>query len=102
MQSRHARCKNRLSSLVAAAEQGEEVILTRDGMAVAKIVKFNKPKLKPPGRGTGSIAVSPDWNSAATNALVEGLFYGERFCRKPRRWVNAKNVQRASAAHAKR
>ncbi len=31
--------KNRLSSLVAAAEQGEEIVLARNGIPVAKIVK---------------------------------------------------------------
>lgn len=70
--------KNRLSSLVAAAEQGEEVILARSGIPVAKIVKFSKPRLKPPGAWKGSIAISPDWNSVATNALVESLFHGEK------------------------
>ena len=34
--------KTKLSSLVAAAEQGEEVIPARDGVPVAKIVKYDK------------------------------------------------------------
>jgi antitoxin (DNA-binding transcriptional repressor) of toxin-antitoxin stability system len=69
--------KSRLSSLVAAAEQGEEVILARDGVAVAKVVKYSKPKAQPPGAWRGLVPVSEGWNSAATNASIEGLFYGE-------------------------
>ncbi|MGI9047276.1 MAG: type II toxin-antitoxin system Phd/YefM family antitoxin [Burkholderiales bacterium] len=41
--------KNRLSSLVVAAEQGEEIILARGGIPVARIIKYEKPKVKPPG-----------------------------------------------------
>lgn len=69
--------KNKLSSLVAAVEQGEEVILARDGVPVAKIVKYARPKVKPPGVWKGRVAISNDWNSAATNALIDRLFYGD-------------------------
>jgi prevent-host-death family protein len=69
--------KSKLSSLVAAAEQGEEVILARDGVPVAKIVKYDKPKVQPPGAWRGLAPISADWNSAETNAQIERLFYGE-------------------------
>jgi len=69
--------KNKLSSLVAAVEQGEDVIIARGGVPVARIVKYNKPKVKPPGAWKGLVRISKDWNSAETNALVERLFYGE-------------------------
>lgn len=69
--------KNKLSRLVAAAEQGEEVILVRDGVRVAKIVKYEKSKVKPPGAWKGRVRISKDWNTAETNAMIEGLFYGE-------------------------
>jgi antitoxin (DNA-binding transcriptional repressor) of toxin-antitoxin stability system len=69
--------KTRLSSLVAAALQGEEVILARDGVPVAKIVKYDKPKVKPPGAWRGLVPISTDWNSAATNAEIERMFDGE-------------------------
>lgn len=95
--------KNRLSSLVAAAEQGEEIILARGGIPVAKIVKFNKPRLKPPGAWKGSIAISPGWNSAATNALVEGLFYGEEASPKTApAGTRQKSTARSGKARAKR
>jgi antitoxin (DNA-binding transcriptional repressor) of toxin-antitoxin stability system len=69
--------KTRLSSLVAAALQGEEVILARDGVPVAKIVKYDKPKVKPPGAWRGLVPISTDWNTSATNAQIERLFYGD-------------------------
>lgn len=69
--------KSKLSNLVAAVEKGEEVILARDGVPVAKIVKYDKPKVKPPGVWSGLAPISPDWNSAATNAEIEALFYGD-------------------------
>jgi len=75
--------KNKLSSLVAAVEQGEDVIIARGGVPVARIVKYNKPKVKPPGAWKGLVRISKDWNSAETNALVERLFYSET--RRPSR-----------------
>jgi len=69
--------KNRLSSLVAAVEQGEEVILARGGVPVAKIVKYARPRVKPPGAWKGRVALSSDWDSVATNALIDRLFYGD-------------------------
>ena len=36
--------KTRLSQLVAAVESGEEVVLERRGVPVARIVVFEKPK----------------------------------------------------------
>ncbi len=35
--------KMRLSELVAAAERGEEVLILRDGKAVARIIKYGEP-----------------------------------------------------------
>jgi antitoxin (DNA-binding transcriptional repressor) of toxin-antitoxin stability system len=67
--------KSKLSSLVAAALQGEEVILARDGVPVAKIVKYDRPKVRAPGAWRGLVPVSADWNTPATNAEVERLFY---------------------------
>jgi prevent-host-death family protein len=66
--------KNRLSSLIVAAERDEEVVLARNGVPVAKIVKYTAPKVMPPGAWKGKVAYSADWNSAETNAEVEHLF----------------------------
>lgn len=69
--------KNKLSSLVAAAEQGEEVIIARGGVPVARIVKYDKPKVRAPGAWKGLAPISIGWNSKETNAIVEKLFYGD-------------------------
>jgi antitoxin (DNA-binding transcriptional repressor) of toxin-antitoxin stability system len=67
--------KNSLSRLVAAAERGEEVVLARDGKPVAKIVRFELPKVKPPGSWKGKVELSPDWDSPETNELIAEMFY---------------------------
>lgn len=74
MQVNMLEAKNALSRLVAAAERGEDVILARDGKPVAKIVRYQAPKVKPPGAWKGKINVSPDWDSPETNAEIAKLF----------------------------
>jgi prevent-host-death family protein len=66
--------KNALSRLVAAAERGEEVILARDGKPVARIIRYQAPKVKPPGAWKGKVRVSRDWDSAETNAQIAAMF----------------------------
>ena len=65
--------EGRLSSLVAAAEQGEDVVLARNGVPVAKIVKYIAPKVRPPGAWRDQVAYADDWDSSATNAEVAHL-----------------------------
>ena len=45
--------KNRLSRLIVAAEQGEEVLIARNGLPVTRIVPYLSPKVKPPRRLEG-------------------------------------------------
>jgi len=66
--------KNRLSSLIAAAEQDEEVIIARNGLPVARIVKYSPPKIAAPGAWQGKVAYAVEWNAAETNAEIERLF----------------------------
>lgn len=73
MQVNILEAKNRLSSLIVAAEQGEEVVIARNGVPVARIVKYNAPRIKAPGAWRGKVAYATEWNSAQTNAEVEGL-----------------------------
>ena len=49
MQINIFQAKNRLSSLIAAAEQGEEVVIARNGHPVAKIIKYTAPRVGSPG-----------------------------------------------------
>ncbi len=59
-----AEAKNRLSQLVRAAEGGEEVLITRNGRAVAQIVpapaKRRKVKF---GSMRGQIRFLPGWDA---------------------------------------
>jgi prevent-host-death family protein len=66
--------KNSLSRLVAAAERGEEVVLARDGKPVARLLRYQAPKVKPPGAWRGKVKISPDWDSPETNAEIATLF----------------------------
>ncbi len=74
MQVNMLEAKNALSRLVAAAERGEDVILARDGKPVAKIVRYQSPKVKPPGAWKGKVKVSPDCDCPETNAEIAALF----------------------------
>ena len=77
MQVNMLEAENRLSSLVIAAEQGEEVLIARNGVPVAKIVKYEiTPQVKPPGAWKDKVAYSNDWDSAETNVAIENLVYG--------------------------
>lgn len=76
MQVNTLEAKNNLSSLIAAAENGEEVVIARNGVPVAKIVKYTAPKIAAPGAWKDRVAYAPDWNSAQTNAEIENLFTG--------------------------
>ncbi|MDD5580137.1 MAG: type II toxin-antitoxin system prevent-host-death family antitoxin [Methylobacter sp.] len=76
MQVNMLEAKNRLSSLIAAAEQGEEVLIARNGLPVAKIVKYSAPKVNLPGAWKGQITYVGGWNSPETNVQVERLFSG--------------------------
>lgn len=78
MQVNMLEAKNRLSSLVAAVERGEEVLLARNGVQVAKIVPCGQLPIRPPGAWKGLLDHRPDWNSAETQTQIEGLFLGDR------------------------
>lgn len=74
MQVNVLEAKNRLSALIVAAERDEEIIIARNGVPVAKIIKYTPPKVSSPGAWKGKIAYANDWNSAETNNEIEQLF----------------------------
>ena len=77
MQINMLAAKNQLSRLVAAAQRGEEVILARDGKPVAKLVKYDAPRVKPPGVWQSTVPYCDTWRSPETDALVDALFHGD-------------------------
>lgn len=50
-------------------------MIARNGVPVAKIVKYDAPRIKPPGVWQDKLPYSTDWNSAQTNTEVERLFH---------------------------
>ncbi len=47
--------KTRLSQLLQAAEQGEDVVIARDGKPVVRLVPVGPPPLRPVGFVAGSV-----------------------------------------------
>ena len=74
MQVNMLEAKNRLSTLIVAAERDEEVVIARNGVPVAKIIKYSAPKVAPPGLWKGLSSYATDWDSAETNIEIEQLF----------------------------
>jgi prevent-host-death family protein len=55
--------KTQFSRLVARAEQGEEIVVRRGAIPVAKIVAYHPPTVpRRPGALRGQIALAPDFN----------------------------------------
>ena len=61
--------KTQLSKLLAEVEQGEEIVVARDGVPVAKLVPFPRPTTKRlrVGNWKGRIWMSPDFDAPLTD-----------------------------------
>ena len=75
MQINMLEIKNRLSSLIVVAEQGEEVLIARNGVPVARIVPYVSPRVKPPGTWKGLVPYSTDWRPTEVGREIERLFF---------------------------
>ena len=71
--------KTHLSKLIAQAENGEEVIIARNGKPVVKLVPVAEKSRKRSilGAGIGKIWISDDFDSPETNKEIEDLFYSD-------------------------
>ncbi|MGB7191194.1 MAG: type II toxin-antitoxin system prevent-host-death family antitoxin [Acidobacteriaceae bacterium] len=70
--------KTHLSKLIEQAENGEEVILARNGKPAVTLKPVPQKRLKKRsilGAGIGKIWISDDFNSPETNKEIEDLFY---------------------------
>ncbi len=56
--------KTRLSSLLAAVEQGEEVVIARSGHPVARLVPYAAGALRPIGIDDGRLWIADDFDDA--------------------------------------
>ncbi|MFE3542306.1 type II toxin-antitoxin system Phd/YefM family antitoxin [Nocardia sp. NPDC059177] len=67
--------KTNLSRIIERVEQGEEIVISRAGTPVAKVVPLSR-RVNRTGRGSlrGRVDLSGDWDSPETNAAVAGDF----------------------------
>jgi prevent-host-death family protein len=67
--------KTHLSRIIERVEQGDEVIISRAGKPVAKVIPF-AARVHRKGRGSlrGRISFADDWDSAGTNAAIAADF----------------------------
>ena len=65
--------KERFAELVTEAEAGESVVITRDGIPVGKLVRYEPRTGQRPGRGSlkGKIWVSHDFDDADEEIIRE-------------------------------
>jgi prevent-host-death family protein len=67
--------KTQLSRIIERVEKGEQIIISRAGVPVAKVVPF-PTQVNRRGRGSlaGQIELSDDWDSPAVNAEIAADF----------------------------
>jgi antitoxin (DNA-binding transcriptional repressor) of toxin-antitoxin stability system len=68
-----------VSKLIEAAERGENVIITRRGKPVVKIVRFQQNKRRPLGFFRGKVReIDPNWwhpmSDEEADAFIEGRY----------------------------
>ncbi|WP_446223962.1 type II toxin-antitoxin system Phd/YefM family antitoxin [Nocardia sp. IBHARD005] len=63
--------KTNLSRIIERVEQGEEIVISRAGTPVAKVVPLSR-RVNRTGRGSlrGRVELSSDWDSPETNADI--------------------------------
>ncbi|TLF78349.1 type II toxin-antitoxin system Phd/YefM family antitoxin [Nocardia cyriacigeorgica] len=63
--------KTNLSRIIERVERGEEIVISRAGHPVAKVVPL-KRRVNRRGRGSlrGTLRLAPDWDSEETNAEI--------------------------------
>jgi prevent-host-death family protein len=67
--------KTNLSRIIERVEHGEEIIISRAGTPVAKLIPLPR-KLARTGRGTlaGKLILAADWDSAEVNEAIADDF----------------------------
>jgi prevent-host-death family protein len=67
--------KTQLSRIIEKVERGGEVVISRAGKPVAKVVPLNT-SVQRTGRGSlkGKLVLADDWDSAETNAAIAADF----------------------------
>lgn len=66
--------KTQLSSLVDEAAAGKEIIIAKNGKPMAKLVAFQAPVKRKPGRLKGRIWISDDFDAPLTPAELAEFY----------------------------
>jgi prevent-host-death family protein len=66
--------KSQLSRIIERVQQGHEVIISRSGSPVAKVVPLRTVHRTGRGSMSNRIFMSDDWDSTATNAAIADDF----------------------------
>lgn len=66
--------KTQLSSLVDEAAAGKEIIIAKNGKPMAKLVPFQAPVKRKPGRLKGRIWISDDFDAPLTPAELAEFY----------------------------
>jgi prevent-host-death family protein len=63
--------KTNLSRIIERVEQGEEIVISRAGTPVAKVVPLSR-QVDRRGRGSlrGQLVMDPDWDSGEVNETI--------------------------------
>ena len=69
--------KTHLSRLVARAAAGEEIVIAKAGVPMARLVPLEARPKPVPGLLKGKVWAADDWDSDETNEEIAKLFYGE-------------------------
>ena len=70
--------KTQLSRLVARAAGGEEIVIGKAGVPMAKLVAYRpEGPLRRFGYWKGRVTLAADWDTAEADAEIEGLFGGD-------------------------
>jgi len=67
--------KTHLSRIIDRVEHGEEIVISRAGQPVAKVIPLER-KVRRSGRGSlrGSLVIADDWDSAEVNEEIADDF----------------------------
>ena len=67
--------KSQLSKLIAAAREGEEIVICQAGKPVARLTAYSSERKVPKlGTGAGKVILHPGWDSPETDAEIEAMF----------------------------
>ena len=70
--------KSQLSRILERVENGEDVVISRAGVPVAKVVRYRRRAARTSrGELAGKITYSSDWDSDEVNARIVADFEGK-------------------------